>query len=152
MINVLFFDDDPYIIFPLVEILEKEFGWKGDKKIIPVCDTCQLLKEIYNDKIKYDLFVLDVVAPICPTGFTKEELDDIYFGFNLGLVIARKIRKMKKYKDVPILYLSARLPHIPESEKEITFFLEKPTLEEKISNAMRILLGINSQSVDNAVH
>lgn len=143
MIKVLFFDDDPFITFLLVERLEKEFGWKGDKEITLVCDTCQLLKEIYNDKVKYDLFVLDVVAPICHKGFTKEELDNMYFGVNTGLVIAKKIRKMQKYKDVPILYLSARFLSIPESEREITCFLEKLASVEDISKAMKMLLRNN---------
>ena len=91
--------------------------------------------------------VVPMLAPM-PEGeirkhFNQDELNRMDEGRLTGYVMAEKIRKIDKYKKVPILYLSARTsPPISESEKSYTTYMRKPFASEEISNKMNKLLGV----------
>ena len=146
MKKVLFFDDEPFIMNYLIKSLREIYGWSGDKEIVFVSTVDELLDEMNSDDETYSLFVLDIMAPM-PDGearkqFNKGELDKMDEGRLTGYVMAEKIRKIEKYKKVPVLYLSARTsPRIEESEKEYTKYMRKPCKPEEISNQMNELLG-----------
>ena len=142
MKKILFFDDEPYISKYLVQTLR--FEWE-DITLVSIVDA--LLKEIKKDDVTYDLFILDVMAPMpsdkLKEQFTQEEWEKMDFGMSMGLVLSEKIRREKKYTDVPIIYLTARqIPPIPESEKGITAYLRKPVSPDEISDKMNELLKI----------
>jgi CheY-like chemotaxis protein len=147
MQKILFFDDEPFIIGYLVNNLQENFGWKGDKEIVFVSTIDDLLNEINNNVETYSLFVLDVMAPMpsyeLAKQFSRQELDEMDDGMSLGLVMAKKIRQMEHYSKVPVLYLSARIiPPIPDLEKEYTAYIRKPVSAEEISKIMDELLNI----------
>lgn len=148
MKKILFFDDDTFIISNyLVTNLRENYEWTGDKEITFVSSVDNLLKEINDRNVTYNLFVLDVMAPLpqnLKENFTEQEMHSLGVdGMNTGLVMAKKIRNMKKYKKVPILYLTARnIPNLPETDKQITAILRKPVPTDDISNKMKELLKI----------
>lgn len=145
MKKILFFDDEPFITEYLIKSLQEIHGWKGDKEISLVSTVDGLLDKMNSDDETYCLFVLDLMAPM-PEGevresFNQDELNRMDEGRLTGYVMARKIRKIEKYKKVPILYLSARTsPPISEMEKEYTKYLRKPFLSEDISQKMNELM------------
>lgn len=150
MIRILFFDDEPSISGYLVQNLRENYGWKGDKKITFVSTVEDLYKEVNDVTVSYNLFVLDVMAPM-PLGdvknqFSQSELNKMDKGRLLGYVMAEKIRKMEKYMNVPVLYLTARIiPPIPETKKGYTAYNRKPVSAEEISKTMNELLESSNQ-------
>lgn len=148
MQKILFFDDEPFITNYMVRNLQENYEWNGDKEMTFVSNVEDLLQIINNDDLTYNLFVLDLMAPM-PSGeekkqFSQDELDNMDEGRLLGWVMAKKIRKMEKYKNVPVLYLSARsTPPISDSEKEYTAYTRKPVSPVEISKMMKELLKIN---------
>ena len=149
MKKVLFFDDEPFIIGYLIKSLQEFYGWNRDKEkeITFVSTVDELLDKMNNDDETYSLFVLDLMVPM-PEGevkkhFNQDELNRMDEGSLTGYVMAEKIRKIDKYKKVPILYLSARTspPPIDDSEKEYTKYMRKPFSSEKVSEMMDELLN-----------
>lgn len=147
MKKILFFDDEPFITMYIIKNLQENYGWKGDKEITFVSTVDELLDEIIHNDRTYNLFVLDVMASASMPSkkimeyFLQEELNDGFYGMSIGLVLAKKIRGMEKYKNVPILFYTARrIPPIPESEKEITTYIMKPASAGEISLKMNDLL------------
>ena len=145
MQNILFFDDDSFATNYLIQNLKDNYGWKGDKEITFVSTSDELLNEIIKNADSYDLFVLDVIAGIpsnTPNNFfSAKDRNKMADGYSLGLVMAEKIRKVKK--NVPILYLSGGLTlPIPDSERGFTTFIKKPVSPEELSKEMNRLLGI----------
>lgn len=147
MKKVLFFDDEPFIMNYLIKSLREIYGWSGDKEIVFVSTVGELLDKLNSEDETYSLFVLDLMVPM-PTGevrnhFNQAELDKMDEGRLTGYVMAEKIRKIEKYKKVPVLYLSARTsPPISEIEGEYTMYMRKPCKAEEISNKMDELLGV----------
>ena len=146
MKRILFFDDEPFISNMLIENLQKNYGWSNDKQgEITFVSTPKALFEKANDvNLEYDLFVLDIMVPIDQIEkmnlFSNEEIGRMQDGDNTGVVCAEKLRSMRKYKDVPILFLSARIqPSImmPNSD-----YLEKPTFASELSLKMKEMLKI----------
>ena len=81
MKKVLFFDDEPFITNYLICNLRENHGWKGDKRIDFVSTVDELFEKISNEET-YDLFVLDIMAPM-PSGelkkqFTQQELNELF--------------------------------------------------------------------------
>lgn len=148
MQKILFFDDEPFITNYIVRNLKENYGWNGEREITLVSNVEDLLQIIDSEDLTYNLFVLDLMAPM-PSGevkkqFSQDELDKMDEGRLLGWVMANKIRKMEKYKIVPVLYLSARsTPPISDSEKEYTAYIRKPVSPVEISRMMNELLETN---------
>ena len=143
MVKVLVFDDEPFVINYLVKSLQDFYGWKGDKEIIFISTVNEFLFEIIHNANEYDLFMLDVMAPVPSVGFkgllSKEETNKMDDGMSTGLVFAEKIRKLKE--KAPVLFLTARnIPPIPESEKGYTAYIRKPASPKEISDKMNELL------------
>ena len=144
MRKILFFDDEDFITKYLIKSLQEIYGWKGDKQIVFVSTINDVLTEI-NSEEEYDLFVLDVMAtPFLEELkklFSQNELDEACFGMSVGFVLAKRIRGMKKYQRVPILFFTAsQSPYISEFEKGITAYIRKPASPEKLSRKMNELL------------
>ena len=148
MKKVLFFDDEPSITNYLVMNLRDNYGWKGEKEITFVSTVEDLLNEINKNDVTFDLFVLDVMVPMpseeLKKQFSQNELDKMDSGRRLGFVMAEKIRRIDKYKSVPVLYLSARINSpIPDSERDYTFYLRKPVSAGEITQKMEDLLKLH---------
>lgn len=136
MKKILFFDDDKYITEYLIRNLKENWGWTAekDREITLITNTDEMLKEIYSDR-KYDLFILDIMAPL-PTEDNEHIIkNDIKAmdRLNTGIVIARKIREQERYKDTPIIYLSAKDVTNIES-------IRKPVSAQELSKKMDGLL------------
>lgn len=145
MKKILFFDDEPMVTSYLIRNLKDNYGWNEKNKITFVSTIESLLDQMNQSDVTYDLFVLDVMAPVPTLGaerqFDQDELKRMDEGRLLGYVMAEKIRRIEKYKEVPILYLSARLiPTIPESEKGFTAYIRKPVDANEMSKKMKALL------------
>lgn len=145
MKRILFFDDEPFITGMLIENLQKNYGWNKDNlgEITFVSTSMELFGKADDNNIQYDLFVLDIMVPIDQIEeiprFSKEEIDRMQNGYNTGVVFAEKIRKMSKYQDVPILFLSARIQ--PSNTMDNTGYLEKPVFASDVSEKMKIILN-----------
>lgn len=144
--RILFFDDEPFITKMLINNLQVNFGWNKENlgEITFVSTPEELFDKVYG-AILYDLFVLDIMVPIDQTEkmtlFSKEELDRMQLGDNTGIVFAEKIRSIDKYRNVPILFLSARM----ESSKPMTnsAYLEKPRFASEISDILKNILNVD---------
>lgn len=146
MKKILFFDDEPYIsrylINGLIQISrDNNYEWE----ISFISSVKDLLKEINNSAITYDLFILDVMVPIqlgeTKSLLTETDIKKMNNGMSTGLVMAEKIRCQSCYKTVPILYLSARLiPPIPEEERHYTAYIRKPEAPDNIAKEINKLL------------
>lgn len=147
MQKVLFFDDQPSITTYLVKNLQENFGWKGDREITFVSTVEDLCQQINQCNETFDIFVLDVMAPMPSSGelkkqFSLQELEEMQDGRNFGLVMAKKIRRLVHYERTPILYLSAKIiPPISDMEKRYTAYIRKPISPEEISKKMDELLN-----------
>lgn len=143
MAKILFFDDEPFIAKMLIDNLRRNFGWNesNDRKITFVSSGKALFDEVKSETT-YDLFVMDIMAPIFQieqaSDFSKKEIEAMQDGENAGVVFAEKIRQMGKYKNVPILFLSARRK--PAKMLEKTAYIEKPAFAREVSEKMEELI------------
>ncbi|MCQ2337724.1 MAG: hypothetical protein MJ001_02195 [Paludibacteraceae bacterium] len=143
MAKILFFDDEPFIAKILIDNLERNFGWNKsiDREITFVSSSKELFDEVKSETT-YDLFVMDIMAPIYQIeqapDFSKKEIEAMQDGENAGVVFAEKIRQMGKYKNVPILFLSARRQ--PTKMLEKTAYIEKPAFAREVSEKMEELI------------
>lgn len=142
MKKILFFDDDKFITEYLIRNLKENWEWntEQDREITLITNTDEMLKEIYSDR-KYDLFILDIMAPLPAEGnehITNKDIEAMD-RLNTGIVIARKIREQERYKNVPIIYLSAKHITNIESIKGDSYF-RKPVSARELSEAMERLL------------
>ena len=117
MINkrVLHFDDEPFIVSIISNGL-KLYGWD----ITLVSEVEDLFRELKTNQ--YDVLIMNLMAPIPPlenkhVTFTQKEIDEMDGGMNTGLILTEKIWRMENYKNIPILFLSAR-----RQPEEITQF------------------------------
>jgi|GEM_PF-2784399 len=145
MKKILFFDDDKFITEYLIRNLKENWGWntEKDREITLITNTDEMLKEIYSDR-KYDLFILDIMAPLPAEDNEHIIKNDIKAmdRLNTGIVIARKIREQEKYKDTPIIYLSAK--HITNIEStKVDSYFRKPVSARELSGAMETLLRLS---------
>lgn len=148
--RILFFDDEKFITELIIENLQKNYGWLKEEfgEITYVQTPKELFEKAEDKRIKYDLFVLDIMVPIDqinqiekPGFFSEEEIDRMQEGDNTGVVFAEKLRSMPNYTNVPILFLSARIQ--PSQMMENTDYLEKPPFAEVVSEKMKKMLKIS---------
>jgi CheY-like chemotaxis protein len=142
--RVLFFDDDSSITKILAQNLELD-GWK----VTLVTEINDLFMYLKNHK--FDIIILDIMAPIPETEseyvkFTKEEIAEMDDAMNTGVVAAKKIWRMdnQKYKDIPILFLSAKKdPRFenPELQNDKCDYFRQPELVDTIKNKLNELLN-----------
>ncbi len=149
MKKILFFDDETFVSRYLVRNMQDNYGWNGDKIITYVSSVDDLLDEIYNEKVTYNLFILDIMTSIdsdeTKKRFSRDELELLRSGMNTGLIIAKRVREIGRYNSVPILFLSARtIPRIPDEERKITAHIRKPVSPEEITSKMKELMGLTS--------
>lgn len=143
MAKILFFDDEPFVTKILIDNLERNFGWNKskDREITFVSSGKELFDEVKSDTT-YDLFVIDIMAPIYEieqvSDFSKKEIEAMQDGENTGVIFAGKIRQMEKYQNVPILFLSARRK--PAYMLEKTAYIEKPAFAREVSEKMEELI------------
>ena len=146
MKKILLFDDQPFISKMLIVILQRNFDWNKEKlgEITFVSTPKELFDKANDVNIKFDLFVLDIMVPVDlieeTNLFSKEEIERMQDGDNTGIVFAEKLRNMPKYKDVPILFLSARIQ--PPEMMPNTGYIEKPTFASDFSEKMKEMLNI----------
>jgi CheY-like chemotaxis protein len=144
--HVLFFDDEPFITGMLIENLQKNYDWNKDilGEITFVSTPMELFDKVDDDNIQYDLFVLDIMVPIDQIEemdfFSNMEIKKMQEGDNTGGVFAERIRKMPKYQNVPILFLSARMR--PSKLMTNVDYLEKPVFASDVSEKMKKMMEI----------
>lgn len=141
--RVLHFDDEPFQASALSNSLELH-GW--DATLVSEIDG--LFKELNNNH--YDVLIMDIMAPIPEhendhVTFSPEEIRRMDRGMNTGIILTEKIWQLEGYRDIPVLFLSAR-----NRPKIITQFLQlghkceylrKPELTETIDEKLRELLS-----------
>lgn len=151
--KILFFDDEPFYVNLLIKNLELNHGWTADKngEISFISDPAEMINEIESNN-QYDLFVLDIMVPsygIDKKGiFNKKEIRRIERDNNMGILIAEKIRAIKKYAETPIIFLSAKGDReIPDSLGESIDYITKPTLAKYLSDKMGKMLNRKIETV-----
>ena len=144
MNRILFFDDEPFIAQFLIRNLRENYQWKPDGlgEITFVSTPEELFKRA--ESVKYNLFVLDIMTPIDQiekTGrFSLSEIEEMQLGDNTGVVIAKKIRTLPNYEDVPVLFLSSRIK--PSQMPENADYLEKPSFAQIVSDKIKKMLNL----------
>ena len=118
--RILVVDDDEMVRFALSELLKPE-GYDVDATGSPK----DALSKI--DKENYDLLMLDIIMP---------ELD--------GLALCEEIRRRETYKEVPIVFLTAKNREKDRQqglEVGANRFLSKPISPEKLLEIISETLG-----------
>ena len=117
--RILVVDDDEMVLMALNELLAPE-GYEVDA-ILRVSEALEKL-----DQDGYDLMMLDIIMP---------EMD--------GFELCKRIRKMERYKETPIVFLTAKSreeDRVLGLEAGANLFLSKPISPDK-------LLGIVSDTI-----
>jgi len=147
MSKILFFDDEPFYVNLLIDNLRLNHGWMADKKgeIKFISDYAEMIDEI-NSINQYDLFVLDIMVSSIGIEekniFTTTEIRRIERDNNMDILIAEKIRAIEKYKETPIICLSAKgNREIPGSLGKPIDCITKPTIAKDLSEKMAKMLG-----------
>lgn len=147
MSKILFFDDEPFYVNLLIDNLKLNHGWTANEngEITFISDPAEMIDEIKSNN-QYDLFVLDIMIPsygIETKGiFNKKEIQRIERDNNMGILIAEKIRAIEKYKETPIICLSAKGDReIPCSLGKPIDCITKPTIAKDLSEKMAKMLG-----------
>lgn len=118
--RILIVDDDEMVRMALVELLKPE-GY--------MLDVAASGKEalIMIDQNKYDLMMFDIIMP---------EID--------GLELCKKVRNKEQYKDIPIVFLTAKSreqDRIKGLEAGANLFLSKPISPEKLLSIISETIG-----------
>ena len=137
--NVLYFDDEPYITRALARSLES-----NNLNVTLVSEIEDVFKELNTGK--YNIIMLDIMAPIPDINnkyFSPQEIDEMieYQGINVGVILAKRIWKNYN-KDIPILFFSAKSSPIveyPELKKYKCDFLSKPQLASTVLEKLKEL-------------
>lgn len=151
--KILYFDDEPGYVKLLINNLELNHGWTADKKgkIRFISDPAEMIDEI-NSSNQYDLFILDIMIPSYGIEkkriFGKKEVQRIERDNNMGILIAEKIRTIDKYKETPIIFVSAKGNNeIPDSIESPFDCVVKPTLARDLSKKMEEMLTQKKQTI-----
>jgi len=151
--KILFFDDEKRI----AEILQKNLELYG-YEVTLVSTISEFFAEINNIAVKYNLVLMDIMAPMPNADemqwFSKSEIENMNEGIsigeiladkirtgnetNVGEVLAEKIRGIAKYANVPILFYSAKGRVKEYSNAK---FLPKPALAKDIVEEIKKLLS-----------
>lgn len=144
--RVLHFDDEPFISRAVGESLHFIYGWE----VTLVSEAEGLFRELENNQ--YDAIIMDIMAPVPKPSnehvkFTQKEIEEMDGGINTGVVLAKKIMYTTQYKDIPILFLTARsLSYIIDNpdfaNNNKCGFIRKPALASDICNALQDLLNV----------
>lgn len=142
---VLHFDADPFITC----VLSKQLillSWD----VTLVSEIDMLFEELINNQ--YDAIIMDIMAPIPPlenehVKFTQKEIDEMNGGMNTGVVLAKKILYTTQYKDIPILFLTAKsrnpiLDNPDFANNSKCRYIRKPALASDVSKALQDLLNV----------
>lgn len=141
--RILHFDDEPFISMALVRGLEFD-GWD----VTLVSEIDRLFYKLNNNH--FDVLIMDIMAPIPQlenehVTFSSEDIQRMDDGLNTGIILTEKIWQLEEYRDIPVLFLSAR-----NRPDEIELFLQighkceylrKPELTETIDEKLRELLS-----------
>lgn len=146
--KILFFDDDSFITQILAQNLEV-IGWE----VTLVSEINDLFSNL--KKRRFDIIILDIMAPIPKANneyvnFTKDEIAEMDEAMNTGVVAAKKIWDIenKKYKNIPILFLSAKKdprPENPELQTDKCDYLRQPELVSTINEKLEKLMNNNNR-------
>jgi CheY-like chemotaxis protein len=118
--KILIVDDDELVLIALGELLRPQ-GYE----VHTVSSGSQALRELGADG--YDLLILDIIMP---------EMD--------GFELCRRIRKKEKYKETPIVFLTAKSREKDRRqgiEVGANLFLSKPIAPEKLIELISDALG-----------
>jgi two-component system, OmpR family, alkaline phosphatase synthesis response regulator PhoP len=118
--KILIVDDDEMVRMALVELLKPE-GYTLD---VAASGREALIK---IDENKYDLMMFDIIMP---------EID--------GLELCKKVRTREEYKDIPIVFLTAKSreqDRIKGIEAGANLFLSKPISPEKLLSIIAGTIG-----------
>lgn len=142
MRKILYFDDEPFISKALANHLEL-FDWD----VTLVSEIDELFEKLSNND--YSLLILDVMAPIpdmknTHVSFSADEIKEMDGGLNTCVVLAKKI--WATYKDLPILFLSARrISTISQLSPLYKYeYIRKPELAKTINDKLLQLLSSNN--------
>ena len=123
MIRIALCDDEAKILDEVSSYINKYAEKKNILGLEIFCfDSARALKSALDDEKSFDIFVLDV-----------------YIGDEMGMVLAKKIRK--RGIESPIVFLTTSLEHAPESFETATLrYLIKPLDPQKLYEAMDVAL------------
>jgi two-component system, OmpR family, alkaline phosphatase synthesis response regulator PhoP len=118
--HILIVDDDEMVRMALVELLKPEgytldVAGSGKEALIKI------------DENKYDLMMFDIIMP---------EID--------GLELCKKVRSRVEYKDIPIVFLTAKSreqDRVKGIEAGANLFLSKPISPEKLLSIIAGTIG-----------
>ncbi len=118
--HILIVDDDEMVRMALIELLKPE-GY--------ILDVAGSGKEalIKIDENRYDLMMFDIIMP---------EID--------GLELCKKVRSREEYKDIPIVFLTAKSreqDRVKGIEAGANLFLSKPISPEKLLSIIAGTIG-----------
>jgi len=118
--RILIVDDDEMVLMALDELLKPE-GYE----VHAVSGGADALKRLEEDG--YDLMMLDMIMP---------EMD--------GLELCKKVRQRERYKDTPIVFLTAKSREEDRArglEAGANLFLSKPISPDKLLGIVKDTLG-----------
>lgn len=118
--HILIVDDDEMVLMALEELLKPE-GYE----IEAVSRGTEALKRL--EESDYDLLMFDVIMP---------EMD--------GFELCRRVRKKEKYKEIPIVFLTAKSrddDRVQGMDAGANLFLSKPISPDKLLAIISDTLG-----------
>ena len=134
--NVLFLDEEKWFTNLYLEYSKSE-----PFKII-VANTPKEFFEKINDQMCYDLFILDIMIPL--SLFDNEDLNHLTRpqkqllegGLNVGIVFYDILRKIPKYKNIPVIFYTAKAdPEI--ADDPYYWYISKPVTWPVLFNQIK---------------
>lgn len=144
--RVLYLEDEPFIAKSLAVNLEL-FGW--DVKLVSDIDA--FFNELESSH--FDNLILDIMIPVPNSNgcFTEREISQMDDGMNTGVVLAKKVWSKDEYRDLPILFLSAKKDprgEDPTLSSPKCGYLRKPELAKTVNDKLNELLSHVSNERD----
>ena len=139
---ILYCDDENLPSESMVRNLVNNYSF-NIKYVSKVRDFIQELKTN-----AYSLLIIDVMAPIpvdvADLGFEKDEISEMEEdeGMNMGVILAMRVWRMDNYKNVPILFLTAKNKfQLPPNGN--CSYMRKPQLAKNVAQEINDLLKNN---------
>lgn len=140
--RILHFDDDPLIIRRIAQSLKFY-----DCDVTFVFEIDELFKELKN--YQYDALIMDIMAPIPKPEnehmtFSHSEIQRMDDGVNTGIILTEKIWQLEGFRDIPVLFLSARYSNEIDQFRlngHKCEYLRKPQLAKTIDEKLNELLN-----------
>lgn len=138
--KILFFDDEAPTSYYVVRNLKTNFG----HNITIVSSISSFIEQLNKEEEEYALLIIDIMAPIPPDleqlGFEKNEIEEMLDGMNTGMILATRVWRMEKYKEVPVIFITAKdSPKMPKKNK--CSIIRKPALAKNISEEINEMLN-----------